>query len=105
MFEILLDILVIMGIVAVVTDQLSKNKKLPTARPKGSQQAPPELSKNKKLPTAHPEPTQQPRPEDTQQPPPEPTQLSLQKKQKREQSQSLSIEPLAADVEMLHPKK
>ncbi|NER35866.1 MAG: hypothetical protein F6J93_18075 [Oscillatoria sp. SIO1A7] len=128
MLEIVLDILVILGIVAVITDQLSKNKKSPGARPKDSGQAPLQLSKNKKSPgtrpkdsgqvhpessgQVHPESSGQVHPEgsgqvhtqETQQGHPQESQLSSQKKQKRERSQCLSIEPLTADVEMLHPK-
>ena len=120
MLEIVLDILVILGIVAIITDQLSKNKKSPGARPKDSQQAPLKLSKNKKSPLArpkdsqqvhpegsgqvHPEGSGQGHPQESQQGHPQESQLSSQKKQKRERSQSLSIEPLTADVEMLHLK-
>ena len=120
MLEIVLDILVILGIVAVITDQVSKNKKSPGARPKDSGQAPLQLSKKKKSPGArpkdsgqvhpegsgqvHPEGSGQVHPEGSGQVHPQESQLSSQKKQKRERSQSLSIEPLTADVEMLHPK-
>ena len=104
MLEIVLDILVILGIVAVITDQVSKNKKSPGARPKDSGQAPLQLSKKKKSPGARPKDSGQVHPEGSGQVHPQESQLSSQKKQKRERSQSLSIEPLTADVEMLHPK-